>query len=227
MEKMRNAGGRQPIVHCLIALALGLVPGPSVVLAQTGDLCVGDCSATNAVNVSDLVTLASIAIANAPSSTCPSGIPSGAPINVWLILQAVNNAQHGCPPINVSGTWREDQYRLLSSDCDSDLTNAILSEIQQPPVCDYQLSQDGVEVTARDCLGNVAMGMVDATGTLQFDLPPEQQTQDGCTVGISPSESVPVSHSPTVATFTLPITFSGACVFSNCTMVVQATWTKL
>jgi hypothetical protein len=219
------------IGHCLIALALGHVLDrgwPGVALAQTGDLCAGDCSATNAVSVNDLITLASIALGTAPSSACPSGIPSGAQTDVALILQAVNNAQNGCPPIDVSGTWQEDQYRLLSSDCDSGLTNAILSAAEQPPVCDYQLSQDGVEVTARDCVGNVAMGMVDATGTLRFDLPSEQQTQNGCMVGISPSETVPVSHSPTVATFTLPITFSGACGgFSNCTIIIQATWTRL
>ncbi len=226
---MGNARRRQFILWCLMALALGQDRGwPSLVLAQTsGGVCVGDCSATNMVKVNDLITLASIVIGDAPSSACASGIPSGAPINVALILQAVNYAQNGCPPINAAGTWQEDQYRLFSSNCDSRLTNAVLSQVGQPPVCDYQLSQDGAEVTARDCLGNLAMGMVDATGTLRFDLPPQQQTQSGCTVRINPSETVPVNHSPRVTTFTLPIIFSGACALANCTMVIQAAWTRL
>ena len=190
--------------------------------------CIGDCDGGVSVTVNELIQIVNIALGDADISTCTAGDANNdGEITVTEIIAGVNSALNGCPSIDVSGTWEEDQYRLLSSNCNSDLTNSILSAVEQPPVCDYQLSQNGAKVTGQDCAGNIAMGMVDATGTLRFDLPPQQQTQNGCTIGISPSESIPVSHSPTVATFTLPITFSGACGgLSNCTIVLQARWTK-
>jgi hypothetical protein len=199
--------------------------------------CVGDCDANGSVAINELITLVNIALGSEEPSACVDGVPSGVEVDISLIIQAVNNALSSCvlptvtptPPafLDVSGTWREDQYRLRSSNCHPSLTDAVMSEVQQEPVCDYQLVQDGSDVTAQDCDGIVAMGTVDATGTLQFDFPIEQQTEQGCTIGIHPQESIPLSHSPTVATFTLPITLSGACGgLSSCTIVIQATWTK-
>ena len=195
---------------------------------QPFSACVGDCNGNGRVTIDDLLTLVNIALGSAQPSACPDGVPSGDNVDIVLILQAVSNAFDGCPPPDVSGTWREDQYRLFFSNCDTDLTNSILSLVEQPPVCDYQLMQNGFTVTTQDCVGNTAMGSVDAAGILRFDLPAEQETVNGCTIGISPSESVPANVSPTVATFTLPITFAGACGgFSNCEIVIKATWTKL
>jgi hypothetical protein len=195
---------------------------------QPFSACLGDCNGNGQVTIDDLLTLVNIALGSAQPLACPDGVPSGDNVDIALILQAVSNALHGCPPPDVSGTWREDQYRLFFSSCDPDLTNSILEVVEQPLVCDYQLTQNGFTVMAQDCAGNTAMGSVDAAGILRFDLPAEQQTENGCTIGISPSESVPASVSPTVATFTLPITFSGACSgLSNCEIVIQATWTKL
>ena len=198
-------------------------------LASSLNPCAGDCHEDDSVTVDEILTMVNIALGDAPVDFCLAGdVNDDGNITVDEILTAVSNALGGCVIVPVSGTWREDQYRLRSSDCDGSLTDAIMSVVGQPPVCDYQLSQNGADVTAQDCAGNTATGMVDATGTLRFDLAPEQETEDGCTISISPSESIPVSHSPTVATFTLPITLSGTCGgFSSCTIVVEATWTKL
>lgn len=58
--------------------------------------CVGDCGGTSSVAVNDLITLANIALGSAQASTCAHGIPSGAAVDVALIIQAVNSALSGC-----------------------------------------------------------------------------------------------------------------------------------
>jgi hypothetical protein len=58
--------------------------------------CVGDCSGTHRVFVTDIVTLVNIAVSTLDSSACPHGIPAGREVDVAVILQAVNNALEGC-----------------------------------------------------------------------------------------------------------------------------------
>jgi ELWxxDGT repeat protein len=58
--------------------------------------CVGDCDGTGSVTIDELITLVNIALGNAQASVCPHGVPSGAAVNVALIIQAVNVALNGC-----------------------------------------------------------------------------------------------------------------------------------
>jgi hypothetical protein len=57
---------------------------------------VGDCNDDGQVAIDELITLVNIALGNAQPSTCPYGVPSGAEVNVALIIQAVNAALNGC-----------------------------------------------------------------------------------------------------------------------------------
>jgi len=66
------------------------VPTPTVVP------CVGDCNGDGQVTVNEILTLVNIALGNADATACPNGIPSGAQVDVALILTAVNNALNGC-----------------------------------------------------------------------------------------------------------------------------------
>ena len=59
--------------------------------------CVGDCEARGSVEVTDLITLVNIALGNAQPSACPHGIPTGASVDMSLIVRAVNSALSGCP----------------------------------------------------------------------------------------------------------------------------------
>ena len=61
-----------------------------------GAVCVGDCHNSGAVSISDLLTLVNIALETLDASECPSGLASGPPVTVDVILQAVNNALDGC-----------------------------------------------------------------------------------------------------------------------------------
>jgi hypothetical protein len=58
--------------------------------------CVGDCDGSGDVTVNELIILVSIALGNAQASACLRGIPSGAEVNVALLIQAVNSALNGC-----------------------------------------------------------------------------------------------------------------------------------
>ena len=59
-------------------------------------MCTGDCRGTGAVAITDLLTLVNIILGNAQFLTCVTGVPSGAQVNVALILQAVHNGLNGC-----------------------------------------------------------------------------------------------------------------------------------
>jgi ELWxxDGT repeat protein len=58
--------------------------------------CVGNCDGIGGVTIAELITLVNIALGNAQASACPHGVPSGADVDVALIIQAVNNALSRC-----------------------------------------------------------------------------------------------------------------------------------
>jgi hypothetical protein len=87
---------RFPLV---LAALLLLYDGPSAIALQattTPAPCVGACDGTGTVAVNDLIILTNVALGQAEVSSCPHGIPAGGPVDVALILQAVNNALNGC-----------------------------------------------------------------------------------------------------------------------------------
>jgi hypothetical protein len=58
--------------------------------------CTGDCDASGTVTVNELITMVNVALGNAQPTACPSGIPSGAGVDISLIIQAVNHALTSC-----------------------------------------------------------------------------------------------------------------------------------
>jgi YVTN family beta-propeller protein len=71
-------------------------------------VCIGDCSGDGTVTVDEVITLVNIALGDVPPAACPSGVPSGAEVDVVLIMQSVNSALAGCtvagPTEVLSGT---------------------------------------------------------------------------------------------------------------------------
>jgi hypothetical protein len=67
-----------------------LTPTPTVVP------CVSDCNGDGQVTVNEILTMVNIALGNADATACQNGIPSGAQVDVALILTGVNNALNGC-----------------------------------------------------------------------------------------------------------------------------------
>jgi len=64
--------------------------------AFLAESCVGDCGGTASVTVNEIITLVNIALGNTQPSACPHGVPSGADVDVALIIEAVNHALNGC-----------------------------------------------------------------------------------------------------------------------------------
>jgi len=63
-----------------------------------GKVCVGDCSGVGKVSIDDLVKMVNIALGLLPVSECPAGDPNHhGTITIDDIIQAVRNAQEGCP----------------------------------------------------------------------------------------------------------------------------------
>ena len=56
----------------------------------------GDCDSNDRVTVDELVGLVSIVLGNTEPSACARGGPSGAAVDVAMLVQAVNSALHGC-----------------------------------------------------------------------------------------------------------------------------------
>jgi hypothetical protein len=69
---------------------------PSTPTPRSAPSCIGDCDDSGGVTVNELIILVNIALGNDPASTCPHGVPSGAEINIALIMQAVDDALNGC-----------------------------------------------------------------------------------------------------------------------------------
>ncbi len=70
---------------------------PTVTATGGITACIGDCHGTGAVAIGDLITLVNIALGNVDASTCSNGIPSGAQVDIALIIRAVNSVLNGCP----------------------------------------------------------------------------------------------------------------------------------
>lgn len=59
--------------------------------------CVGDCNINGAVTVDEIIVLVNIDLGTADPSSCPDGIPSGAAVDITLIIEAVGYALNNCP----------------------------------------------------------------------------------------------------------------------------------
>jgi streptogramin lyase len=81
-------GGTPGATNCSIGAYEFDPPGPP---------CVGDCNGDGQVTVNEVLTMVNIALGNADATACANGIPSGAQVDVALVLTGVNNALNGCP----------------------------------------------------------------------------------------------------------------------------------
>ncbi len=80
-------------------MTLNPTPTRTVTLTPTETqalACIGDCNGDHDITVDQLLTLVNIALGDATPSTCAQGVPSGASVDVALIIQAVTNALRGC-----------------------------------------------------------------------------------------------------------------------------------
>jgi hypothetical protein len=67
-----------------------------------GPTCLGDCGGDARVDISDLVRLVRVALGGDTPQSCTLGIPSGAEVDVALLVRAVNSALTGCEGVPAS-----------------------------------------------------------------------------------------------------------------------------
>ncbi len=230
------------IVLLLVASCKRVLAGGAVVS------CAGDCTAGGAVTISDTIVLVNVALGDADPSLCPSGIPPGRAVDVTLIIEAIGNSLGECKPgptptpaatvvptatpmagPSAAGTWTEGPLSVTSSTCNG-ATAAIVQQAAAaaPPSCDHHVSQVGPVVHGVDCQGNSADGTIDGKGVVLFVQPPQSETfANGCMFTLSDTIAIDTSRSPTTATYTLKLAFSGPCSpFASCTAYLHSQWTK-
>jgi hypothetical protein len=69
---------------------------PTATPTTNASLCVGSCNGDASVTINELITLVGIALETLPQSACMQGVPSGAPVDIALLVRAVGNALTGC-----------------------------------------------------------------------------------------------------------------------------------
>lgn len=115
--------------------------------------CVGDCDGGGSVTVDEIITLVNIALDNAQPSACPNGVPSGAEVNIAIILQAVNDALNGCVAAQTETTGSDG----TASFPNASLTVRVLDIASQQPL-------PGLRVTSLQQGNQVAFWVSDPTG---------------------------------------------------------------
>ncbi len=97
-ESMVAIGLALLYVACGTQIALGqgpVAPSPTATEAPPG--CPGDCNRDGVVTVDELVTMAGIALGDAPSVACADGAgEDGRQIRIDAVIAAVNAAVSGC-----------------------------------------------------------------------------------------------------------------------------------
>ena len=76
----------------LRAVALSLL-----LAAAAGAQCVGDCTNLGRVRINDLILGVNMALGETPSSACLAFAGPDGKVTIVQLIQAVNNAQAGCP----------------------------------------------------------------------------------------------------------------------------------
>jgi hypothetical protein len=82
-----------PIPHVTIVDEVSNTPTPT----PTSAPWIGDCNGDQAATVDEILILVNIVLGSAQASACPHGIPSGAEVDIAVIIQAVNHALTNCP----------------------------------------------------------------------------------------------------------------------------------
>ncbi len=79
---------------CLLIFTATLVTARDAVHAE----CVGDCTATGLVSITDLILGVNIVLELRPPAACPAFQNAAGQVDIAQLIKGVNNALNGCPP---------------------------------------------------------------------------------------------------------------------------------
>ena len=79
---------------CQLVFTAALVAACGAVHAE----CVGDCTATGLVTITDLILGVNIVLELQPPAACPAFQNAAGQVDIAQLVKGVNNALNGCPP---------------------------------------------------------------------------------------------------------------------------------
>ena len=196
-----------------------------------------DSDTDGSLGMSDLVRAVSDAAFGC--GVVPSPTPTPSPTHTFTVTPTATRTPTATPSPTTTdtatpsptptprfgGTWLEDDPRIASSTCPSNVNQALLDELRTPSPCEHVVTVENGRFTGVDCMGATATGNVDSSGLLTFT-DRETQSQSGCTVELRLDLAIDLSRSPTTATYLFDVDLSGRCAFSDCTIRLETTWRR-
>lgn len=220
-----------------------VITGVSIIL---GDLPLARCLALDVdgdgeVRIAELVAAVNAALSGCPSTPTPSSTPTDAASATVTDTPTATETPSVSPtptptesptasptvPV-VAGDWREEPLAVTDSTCPSVLTDAFAEDLAGRPPCDQTVESLGeLAIALTDCTGTRIEGTLDRDGTIHVVYPTTHDTAGDCTVALTASATVPAATSPTVATYTFNLVFTGTCPVDNCSIEAEGAWTRL
>lgn len=209
--------------------------------------CVGDCSGQGAVGINDIILAVNIVLELAPADQCPAlGAP---PIGVAQVIASVGNALCGCQPCPtappsptptatqpptatptpsatptyVVSKWREDQFRVTSTNCPAGLAKRVRESLKNA-VENYTVQARGATSRIQDQYGNQLPAAIDASGVLSATYTTGQQQGD-CNQIYTQEWTVDLRQNPSVANYTGTFRTAPCSNPANCTQTITSRWT--
>lgn len=192
-----------------------------------------DADSSGEITVNEIVT--SVADALYGCGVRPTHTPTPSPTRTPTITSTPTlTATSRVTPTNtptpaatpgIAGAWIEDDFRLVSSSCPRQVTDAIEEEVSDVFPCEYDVSVTGDRATITDCQANVLEWELDPSGVAHAMIQ-ESQSQSGCTVTIVGTSTIDLSRSPTTETDVFDVDLQGRCSFGDCSLTIETTWTR-
>ena len=220
-----------------------VITGVGIIL---GDLPLARCAALDVdgngeVRIEELIAAVNAALSGCPSTPTPSSTPPNAPSATVTHSPTATETPSVSPTPTptesptasptvpmVAGNWREEPLAVTESTCPPVLTDAFAADLAGRPPCDQTVEALGeLAIALTDCTGTRIEGTLDRDGTIHVVYPTTHDTAGECTVALTASASVPAATSPTVATYTFDLAFTGTCPVDNCVITAEGSWTRL
>jgi hypothetical protein len=228
---------------------LGLLVCLASATPARAQVCVGDCAGLGRVRISDLILAVNIALGRAALDSCPA--LGTAPIGITDLIHSVANALCDCQPCPtapptrtptvtpavtatetatptptaVTSVWREDNLKLGTSNCPSDI-NTVLRNSIASSTDTYTVRIRGSEAEVENSAGDVGSVTIDPDGTLHAE-EVDSETQAGCTVVVTLEIAVNLNKSPSTATYDGRVATMTCPRSVKCSFRVTSRWTRL
>ena len=192
-----------------------------------------DADMSGGVSIAELVQAVAAALEGCPATPVPTS--SATPTAQINTATPTGSPTATVPPTAtvsptvpmVAGSWLEQPLAVTTSTCVDMFTQLFAADLSKDP-CEQMITvSNSTEVTLRDCKTQKVDGTVAPDGTLHFDYPTTMGNAVDCGIALTTSVSIPAAISPTIATYTFAIEFSGtSCPLAPCTIEAQGSWTR-